>query len=78
MTRLRTLAYAWRMGVRDGWEQPYELSCGLTFDDLDACDAYDFGVNLGQRLRDRSASQAAIHGYRIIPRRKSAIKGDTQ
>ena len=45
-------ARCWLLGFRDGWKQPYELSMGRTWDhDQDANEAYDRGVNAGQRVR---------------------------
>jgi hypothetical protein len=36
------------LGLRDGFESPHDLGSGLTWDDDDANEAYDRGVNLGQ------------------------------
>lgn len=48
----RNLIPAWWQGVRDGWEQPHELTSGITWDDdQDRNEAYDRGVNLGQFVR---------------------------
>lgn len=42
---------AFLLGVKDGWNQPYELSSGMTYTEEARNDAYDMGVNLGQLLR---------------------------
>lgn len=40
------------LGVRDGWQQPFELSSGMTWDDdQGANEFYDCGVNVGQFIR---------------------------
>lgn len=41
---------AWRLGVADGFRQPHDLTCGVswpTYDDP-RNEAYDRGANLGQ------------------------------
>ena len=45
---IKGLVKAYYMGVRDGWEQPYDLTMGWTFEDRLVCEAYDRGVNFGQ------------------------------
>lgn len=44
------LLRAFWLGFVDGWIIPHCLSSGLTWGDR-SDDAYDLGVNLGQRLR---------------------------
>ena len=52
------LLKAFTTGVVDGWEQPYELTCGLTFvDNQTANEVYDHGVNLGQFMHAGFKSQ---------------------
>ena len=47
-----TTIRAWLLGFSDGWQQPYELTTGRTWEhDQDANEAYDRGVNAGQRVR---------------------------
>ena len=41
----------WRLGVRDGLENPDDLGRGLTWEgNAEANEAYDRGVNVGQAL----------------------------
>lgn len=47
---------AWLLGIRDGWEQPRELSTSLNVEHLDdgegwVYDSHDAGINLGQWIR---------------------------
>jgi hypothetical protein len=43
---------AWCLGVRDGWAQPHELTMGMSWrHNQDMNEAYDRGVNFGQRIR---------------------------
>ena len=61
--RLRRILTAWMLGIRDGWEQPHDLSTstnvdyllGEGHDDLTVHDALDRGINLGQILRIRAS-----------------------
>jgi hypothetical protein len=39
---------AWRAGILDGWEQPDDLTSGLTYDNPGLSEAYDRGANIGQ------------------------------
>ena len=49
MTILRHLLLAFKLGFRDGRENPNDLSSGLTWeDDQGMNEAYDHGVNVGQ------------------------------
>jgi hypothetical protein len=41
---------AFSLGLRDGYEAPYELSSGLTWANCDKNESYDHGVNIGQRI----------------------------
>ena len=58
---------AWAYGVRDGWQQPHDLSSSRNVEHLFAKDgdedgilsAQDRGINLGQILRAGRRSQAA-------------------
>ncbi len=65
MSRLLLVAYA--RGVADGWRQPFELTVGMTYDDRSASEAYDFGVNLGQRLRSPKLAQSRVEGFPLTP-----------
>lgn len=49
---LRDLA-ALRQGIEDGHEQGFELSMGMTYDDIDAQWAYDIGTHIGACLAVR-------------------------
>lgn len=43
--------YAWVLGVKDGFDSPWDLGSGITWDDDHLMnEAYDAGVNFGQRL----------------------------
>lgn len=39
---------AFHLGVRDGREQPYDLTSGMTYPSPTLNEAYDSGVNYGQ------------------------------
>jgi len=39
------------IGLKDGWESPYFLSSGMTWDNPHLNEAYDHAVNVGQFLR---------------------------
>jgi len=45
----------WLLGIRDGWQQPHDLSTSINIDHLanhtDAYESLDAGINLGQWLR---------------------------
>ena len=41
---------AWRLGFKDGWNSPSDLSSGITWDDDGKNIKYDNGVNWGQRI----------------------------
>jgi|GEM_PF-4298912 len=39
------------LGVKDGWDLPWDLTCGMTWEDQPQLnDAYDTGANFGQWL----------------------------
>ena len=71
MNRLR----AWALGIRDGWQQPLDLSTSANVEHLfgrkgedGALEAQDRGINLGQLLRAGRKSQAAReHWFRVWP-----------
>lgn len=44
---------AFRTGVEDGYEQGFELSMGMTYDDLNDQWAYDTGTHIGACLAVR-------------------------
>jgi hypothetical protein len=45
------LLYAWYLGLKDGLANPFELTSGITWeDDQGKNEAYDYGVNAGQRI----------------------------
>lgn len=77
--RARALLTAWMLGIRDGWEQPLDLSSSTNVDHLDVdgvtfryCgdvtvyDALDAGINLGQILRAGRRSQAWVMGWHHV------------
>lgn len=37
-------------GLRDGVDQPYDLSMGMSYDDDRLQASYDYGANVGQRV----------------------------
>lgn len=41
---------AFWIGVKDGWQQPIELSMGMSYDYERLNEVYDHGANLGQWL----------------------------
>ena len=41
----------YKLGLIDGYESPYDLSMGITWDDKRKNERYDEGVNDGQRKR---------------------------
>ena len=46
--------HAFRLGFADGWEQPDDLTSGLTWPNDQGCnEAYDHGVNIGQWFGQR-------------------------
>ena len=47
-----------RQGLLDGLEQGFELSCGMSFDDLDDQWAYDTGTHIGACMRVREGAPA--------------------
>lgn len=54
MRKFRAAAVAFLLGVKDGWDSPYDLGSGLTWDDPSQeylNERYDRGVNLGQLIR---------------------------
>lgn len=63
---------AWMLGIRDGWQQPHDLSTSTNVDHLDTArdglvqESLDSGINLGQWLRAGHRSQAAREGYRRV------------
>ena len=69
MGRPATAAEAWDLGFADGYADPEELGSGLTWDGPDALtlnEAYDTGVNAGQRVRAAELgviAQADAEGY---------------
>jgi hypothetical protein len=43
---------AFWQGMKDGFNEPYDLSSGMTYEDRPQLnEVYDYGVNLGQFLR---------------------------
>lgn len=71
-----TQASAWDLGYTDGYDKPEDLSSGITWDleefpDAEALnEAYDEGVNAGQRAgaRERGlTAQADAEGYPLGP-----------
>lgn len=60
------LAYAY--GIRDGFEQPYELGSSMNVEHLkgDQQEMLDRGVNLGQFLRAGRNSQSYREGFKFI------------
>ena len=41
---------AYLQGVVDGFEQPYDLTMGMTWDDVALNETYDKGANMGQAI----------------------------
>lgn len=41
---------AFERGLKDGAEQPHDLTSGMTYDDASLNEIYDEGVNIGQAL----------------------------
>lgn len=59
-------------GFLDGLRDPFDLRVGMTFDDQDANENYDRGVNMGQAvgmayIRLRDAIFVLRHGGRVQP-----------
>lgn len=48
--RFRDRWHAFQNGFRDGWNQPIDLSVGMTYPCSRCNEAYDRGVNLGQMI----------------------------
>jgi hypothetical protein len=45
---MRKKLKAFRLGIVDGWQEPWELSSGITWPDWKLNECYDMGVNVGQ------------------------------
>lgn len=64
---------AFVLGVKDGWNQPFELTSSFNVDHLvddddfgdSVYESLDRGINFGQFIRAGRASQAWTEGYSI-------------
>ena len=45
---MKNTLLAFRTGLLDGWEQPWEITSGMTYDDLLCQSVWDYGANIGQ------------------------------
>lgn len=69
IARFRAFCY----GIRDGWEQPYQVNSSRNLDHLydtypgaaedDLLDTEDRGINVGQFLRAGRKAESYVNGY---------------